>query len=287
MMNRLKEFRNFLLEDEKSKATIEKYTRDIHRFCIFINGEEISKTSVIEYKKYLQEQGFAVRSINSMLASVNSYLDFIGHQECKVKHLRTQNRVYCNEDRELTRNDYMKLLKAAEGNLRLQLILQTICGTGIRISELQYFTVEAVHEGEINVTCKNKIRTVIIPGKLRKMLLRYVRRNKIAEGYIFRTKIGKPMNRSCIWREMKRLCGKAGVLMSKVFPHNLRKLFAKTYYKVEKDIAKLADILGHSSINTTRIYIMTSGGEHRKQIEKLGLVVGDVRGKCAEIKITT
>lgn len=207
-----------------------------------------------------------------MLASVHSFLRYLGLDSCKVRSLRIQSEVFCDENREITKNDYLKLLRATEDNLRLRTIIQTICGTGIRVSELSYFTVESVNTGHIVVSCKNKIRNILIPKKLRKVLLQYAKKNNIHEGIIFRTRNGKPVNRSNIWRSMKKLCNRTNVKMSKVFPHNLRKLFAKTFYKTEKDIAKLADVLGHSSINTTRIYIMTSGSEHQKMIEKLGLI---------------
>lgn len=271
----INDFEKYLVIEEKSKATIEKYIRDVRKFACFADNQPITKEIVMAFKSDLIEHDFAIRSINSMLASVNSLLAFLGMDCCRVKNIRSQQKVYCDMDQELTKNDYYKLLKAAEDNPRLGMILQTICGTGIRISELSYFTVEAVKKGEITVSCKNKTRIILVPGKLRKMLLTFSKKNGIGKGIIFRTKNGKALDRSNIWREMKKLCGKAGVKMTKVFPHNLRKLFAKTFYNVEKDIAKLADILGHSSIDTTRIYIMTSGIEHMKKIERLGLVVGD------------
>ena len=192
--------------------------------------------------------------------------------DCKVKNLRCQRRTYCSEEKELTKAEYLRLLEAAKKNKRLHLILQTICGTGIRISELKYFTVEAVRKGEIVVRCKSKIRTILIPSKLKKLLINYTKQQKIKSGAIFVSRNGNPLDRSNIWTQMKRLCEKAKVNPSKVFPHNLRKLFARTFYSIEKDIAKLADILGHGSIETTRIYIMTTGHEHRRKIEKLGLV---------------
>lgn len=208
-----------------------------------------------------------------MLASLNSLLDFLEWTDCKVKTLRCQRQTYCSEDKELSEAEYMRLLEASKHQEQLNLVIQTICGTGIRVSELRYFTVEAVSRGEITVQCKSKTRTILVPGKLKKLLLNYARRCGIYDGVIFITKHGKPMDRSNIWAQMKRLCTAAGVNPSKVFPHNLRKLFARTFYGIEKDIAKLADILGHSSINTTRIYIMTTGTEHRRKIERLGLVV--------------
>ena len=208
-----------------------------------------------------------------MLASLNSLFNFLGWQDCKVRNIRQQRQTYCAEDKELTKDEYMRLLKAAENQPQLCLIMKTICGTGIRVSELQYFTVEAVRRGEVTIRCKGKTRTVLLPNQLKKLLLQWARENKISEGAIFITRNGKPVNRSNIWAQMKKLCEKAGVKHTKVFPHNLRKLFARTFYGIEKDIAKLADILGHSSIDTTRIYIMTTGTEHRRKIERLGLVV--------------
>lgn len=208
-----------------------------------------------------------------MIASVNKFLELFGFHDCKVKSMKMQRQTYCNADKELTKEEYFRLLEAAKPQKKLHLILQTICGTGIRISELKCFTVEAIKYGEINVFCKAKTRTILIPGKLRKLLLAYCKKMHIHNGPIFLTKKGNVMDRSNIWQQMKRLCEAARVNPSKVFPHNLRKLFARTFYKHEKDIAKLADILGHGNIETTRIYIMTTGNEHRRKIEKLGLVI--------------
>lgn len=266
-------FANFLRNEEKSMATQEKYLRDVRGFCIYAANGAISKDTVIGWKKQLLQDGYAVRSINSMLASVNSLLSFLGWHDCKVKNIRTQRQTYCAEDKELTKAEYLRLLSASKKNEQLNLVLQTICGTGIRVSELQYFTVEAVRCGEITVNCKSKTRNILVPGKLKSMLLNYAKRHSITTGAIFVGKNGKPLDRSNIWRQMKQLCKDAGVKESKVFPHNLRKLFARTFYGIEKDIAKLADILGHSSINTTRIYIMSTGTEHRRKIERLGLVI--------------
>lgn len=262
-----------LRQEEKSEATVEKYLRDVGAFCRFVRNEEVTKAMVMAWKKELAEHGYAVRSVNSMLASVNSFLAFLGWQDCRVKSLRMQRQTYSSEERELTKAEYLRLLAAAQKKEQLNLALQTICGTGIRVSELKYFTVEAVRSGQIIVSCKNKTRTILVPGKLKKLLLNYAKQRNIRAGEIFLSQNGKPLDRSIIWRQMKRLCKSAGVKETKVFPHNLRKLFARTFYSIEKDIAKLADILGHSSINTTRIYIMTTGTEHRRKIERLGLVI--------------
>ena len=269
----IKEFANYLCREEKSSATQEKYLRDVRTFCAYADRNEITKELVVAWKKQLVESGYAVRSINSMLASVNSILDFLGLSNCKVKNIRTQRQTYCTEDKELTKAEYLRLLEVSGKNKQLHLVIQTICGTGIRVSELRYFTVEAVRCGEVTVDCKNKTRTILVPGKLRKLLLNYAKQKHITIGTIFVGRSGRPLDRSNIWRQMKQLCKAAGVKESKVFPHNLRKLFARTFYGIEKDIAKLADILGHSSINTTRIYIMTTCSEHRRKIDRLGLVV--------------
>ena len=266
-------FRRHLMEEEKSAATVEKYIRDVNGFLRFAGDQEVTKELALSYKNDLQERGYAVRSINSMLASVNSLMEFLKWTDCKVKALRCQRQTYCAAEKELTKAEYLRLLEASRNQEQLNLILQAICGTGIRVSELRYFTVEAVRRGEITVRCKSKTRTILVPGKLKKRLLNYAKDCGILSGPVFVTKGGKPMDRSNIWAQMKRLCVTAGVNPSKVFPHNLRKLFARTFYGIEKDIAKLADILGHSSINTTRIYIISTGTEHRRKIERLGLVV--------------
>lgn len=266
-------FQEYLVREEKSKATIEKYLRDANGLLKYAANREITKELAVAYKQELQKKGYAVRSINSMLASINSLFVFLNWGDCKVKALRCQRQTYCAEEKELTKAEYIRLLEASRHQEQLNLVIQTICSTGIRVSELKYFTVEAVSRGEITVRCKSKIRTILVPDRLRKLLLQYARKQKICRGSIFVTKKGKPLDRSSIWARMKRLCKIAGVDSAKVFPHNLRKLFARTFYAMEKDIAKLADILGHSSIDTTRIYIMSTGIEHRKKIEQLGLVV--------------
>lgn len=269
----VKEFENYLIKEEKSMATVEKYLRDVRAFFVFAREQEMSKKLTIEYKKHLESKQYAVRSINSMLASINSFLHFMNWDDCRVKAIKLQRQIYCAEDKELTKSEYLRLLKASDSQPKLKLIMQTICGTGIRVSELKYFTVEAVRSGEVNVYCKSKMRTILIPGKLKKRLLVYSKRNGIISGTIFIGRNGNPVDRSFIWRKMKKLCERAGVKASKVFPHNLRKLFARTFYQMEKDVAKLADILGHGSIETTRIYIMSTGVEHRRKVEKLGLII--------------
>ena len=269
----IKEFEQHLLKEEKSSITIEKYLRDVRCFCHFLGQTSITKEAVIQYKQTLITNGYAIRSVNSMLASINALLCFAGCSDCRVKSVKTQKEIYCAETKELSKAEYFRLLESAKKSPRLYYVIQTICATGIRISELAYFTVEAIKAGEVQVSCKNKIRTILLPGKLRKRLLGYAKQTGIHRGILFRTRNGNPVNRSNVWAEMKALCEKANVNPQKVFPHNLRKLFARTFYRIEKDIAKLADILGHGSIDTTRIYIMTTGTEHRKKIEKLGLVV--------------
>ena len=267
-------FENYLCSDEKSKHTIEKYVRDVSFFCEFVRGREISKTVVIEFKNLLVKK-YKIASANSMIAGVNAFLRYIGWVDCCVKQFKVQKKTFCAEEKELTKAEYIRLVNTAKqnGNERLNLILQTICATGIRVSELQFITVEAVNKGEAVVSCKNKTRTVFIIQELKKKLLNYIKKNGIKTGCVFITKSCKPMSRCNIWREMKTLCKQADVSPDKVFPHNLRHLFARTFYGIEKDIAKLADILGHSSINTTRIYIITTGVEHKRKMEKMRLII--------------
>ena len=269
------DFSAYLKSEEKSENTIEKYLRDVRAFSVYLNGDEITKEAVIAYKSKLLSMNYAVRSINSMLASVNGLFSFLGWADFKVKSIKLQRQIYCPEEKELTNAEYMRLVNTAKqkGNQRLNLLLQTICGPGIRVSELQYITVEAAKCGEAVVSLKGKTRSVFIVRELQKKLLRYAAEQKIISGAIFITRNGKPMSRTNIWREMKSLCEQAGVNTQKVFPHNLRHLFARVFYGIEKDIAKLADILGHSSINTTRIYIISTGNEHRQRLENMRLIL--------------
>ena len=270
----LKAFEESLYDDEKSKVTIEKYNRDIQRFVIYSGEKEIDKQLVLVYKAEL-EKTYAITSANSMLAAINALFRFAGWFELCVKQFKVQKAVYCPEEKELTKREYEALIHAAKENQneKMSLIIQTICSTGIRVSELSYITVDAVRKGEATVSCKGKTRKIFIVSALRKKLLRYANEQGMTKGMIFVTKTGKAMNRSNIWRGMKNLCGQAGVSQQKVFPHNLRHLFARTFYGLEKDIAKLADILGHSNINTTRIYIMTTCAEHQIRMERMRLVI--------------
>ncbi len=270
----LQNFMAYLREEERSDHTIEKYLHDVRCFLAFVNGEEINKERILEYKARLLER-YAVSSANSMLAALNAFLRFCGWQELCVKRFKMQREAYCSEEKELTRDEYIRLLDAAarRNNKRLNLIIQTICGTGIRVSELEYVTVEALEKGEATVSCKGKTRRVFIVSSLRKKLLRYVKEQGIRSGAVFVTRGGKPVSRHNIWKEMKALCKDANVSPSKVFPHNLRHLFARTFYGIEKDIAKLADILGHTSVDTTRIYIVTTGEEHRRKMEHMRLIL--------------
>ena len=270
----IEDFRKNLELQEKSTSTIEKYIRDVKAFSVYAENSAITKEKVIAYKKYLRNN-YAVRSVNSMLASINSLFNSLEWHDLKVKSLKLQQQVFCSEDMELTKAEYARLCKTAKRkkNKRLNLILQTICGTGIRVSELQYITVEAAKQGEAVVNCKAKTRSVFIVKELKQKLLRYAAEQNIKSGMIFVTRTGKLISRTNIWREMKALCVEANVNPEKVFPHNLRHLFARVFYGIEKDIAKLADILGHSSINTTRIYIISTGTEHRKRMENMHLII--------------
>lgn len=267
-------FKKYLLENEKAEATIEKYMRDIRCFAEYAAECVLDKALVLNYKGKL-EQKYAVRSANSMLAALNAFLRFVGWHDLCVKQFKVQKEAYCSEEKELTKAEYMALVRVAEQkkNERLSLVVQTICGTGIRVSELQCITVEAVRRGEAVVSCKGKTRKIFIVKALQKKLLRYAMEQEITTGVLFVTKSGKPLDRSNIWRQMKDLCEQAGVSPQKVFPQNLRHLFARTFYGIEKDIAKLADILGHSNINTTRIYIITTGAEHQRRMESMRLII--------------
>lgn len=262
-----------LKEEERSKNTMEKYRRDIVKFMAYSDGREVTKDLTVAYKEHIKER-YEPTSVNSMLAAVNSFFSFMGWNDCRVKRLRIQRKVFCNESRELSKAEYERLLKASSsaGQERINLIVQTICGTGIRVSELPFITVEAVGRGRAVVDCKGKVRLVFIPGKLQKLLVRYIHRQGIKSGSVFVTRTGKSVSRSSIWKDMKALCQAADVSPEKVFPHNLRHLFARTFYGIDKDISKLADVLGHTSIETTRGYILTSGAEHFRQMDRLGLV---------------
>ena len=272
----LERFGQELKEAEKSRATIDKYLRDAARFIGFVGeGKIVTKDIVIAYKEYLAEN-YAVTSANSMLAAVNSFLRVIRCEDCAVKFFKVQSTAFRAKERELTREEYIRLVEAAKkkGKKCLSLIMQTICATGIRISELRFITVEALHVRKATVSLKGKTRIVILPVELCMELKRYIREKNITSGSIFVTRTGKPIDRSNILHGMKALCEAAKVLKSKVSPHNLRHLFALTYYKVERDICHLADLLGHSNINTTRIYTMVSCEEQEQQIDCLGLFIG-------------
>ncbi len=268
------QFRQYLYEDEKSPVTVEKYMRDIYAFSRFIGTAEITKSDVLAYKEKLGGE-YAVASANSMIAAVNQFFRFCGWHDLCIKQFRVQKKAFCPAERELTRAEYLRLVNTAKAkhNERLSLLIETICATGIRIGELPFITAEAAKNGQAIVSCKGKTRTVFIVSSLQKKLLKYTKEHGILSGAVFITRTGKPMSRCNIWKEMKSLCKEAGVIPGKVFPHNLRHLFARTFYGLEKDIAKLADILGHTNINTTRIYIVTTGAEHRRKMENMRLVI--------------
>ncbi len=269
----IRNFENYLINEEKASATLEKYLRDIKAFLAWCSGNEINKRKVLDYKEYLIGK-FAPTSVNSVLSSLNSFFEFNNWHDMKVKMLKIQKQIFSKKEKELSKEEYKRLLDAAKSknNERLYLLMQTICSSGIRVSELQYITVESVKLRKANINCKGKIRVVILPKELCRMLAEYAKSKKITSGSVFVTKTGKPLDRSTIWKMMKALCESAGVSKDKVFPHNLRHLFARTFYSLQKDIVRLADVLGHSSVNTTRIYTMETGEIHRKQIQKLGLL---------------
>lgn len=271
-MNTIEAFKTYLIEDEKSELTKEKYIRDVQRFLAWLGDGALTKSRVLDYKSELMA-GYAVASVNSILSSLNCYFEYIGRSDCRVKTLKQQRQAFASEEKELTKAEYERLLKAAERKPRLCLLMQTICSTGIRVSEHRFITVEAAKLGYAEVRLKGKHRIVFLPSKLCRALLRYARSRNITNGSIFVTATGRALDRCNIWAEMKKLCDTAMVRREKVFPHNLRHLFARIYYGLEKDIVRLADILGHSSINTTRIYTMESGSTHRRQIERMELLL--------------
>lgn len=264
----------WLRQEERSAATVEKYLRDARRFAAWLNGRAVTKEAVAEWKGNLLALRYAPTSVNAVLASLNGLFRFLGWEDCRARFLKVQRRLFRPAERELTRQDYDALIAQAlrEDRTRLALLIETICATGIRVSEVKYITLEAARMGRAEITLKGKIRTILIPGKLCRKLEKYAKKQKIASGELFLTRNGKSLSRRQIWAEMKALCKKAGVEPSKVFPHNLRHLFATLFYQACKDIVRLADVLGHSSIETTRIYLLTSGEEHRRQLERLQLV---------------
>lgn len=270
----INQYKDYLYQEEKSINTIKKYIHDLNALCSFLKGKSITKDALLKWKEYLLTV-FAPSSVNSMLAAINNFLDWIGEPQYKVKLLRIQKKLFTDAEKELTKQEYIKLVETAEKekNERLSLVMQTICATGIRVSELRYITVEAARKGSIKVNSKGKIRVIFLPNKLCDLLIKYCKKKGRKTGIIFCTKNGKPLDRSNIWKDMKLLCKKAKIESEKVFPHNLRHLFARTYYKKEKDLSRLADLLGHTSVNTTKIYTMESGIEHVKQINHLKLLL--------------
>lgn len=267
-------FAAHLRREERAKGTLEKYLRDVKALGRWLAGRPVSKDSLSAWKAQLLQDGYAPATVNSMLAAVNAFLASMGWTDCRVKFLKIQRRLFRENRRELTRAEYARLLDAArqQGRERLALLMETLCATGIRVSELRSITLEAVRLGRAEIALKGKLRTILLPGKLCRKLQKYARKQNIASGQVFRTKSGRPLSRRQVWGEMKRLCPLAEVEPSKVFPHNLRHLFATIFYQSCKDIARLADVLGHSSIETTRVYLLTTGREHRRALDRLGLV---------------
>lgn len=273
-LTKVEKFAAYLYEEERSKNTVTKYLRDLRAFFLYLKGGEVCKEAVLGWKGTLVAD-YAPASVNSMLAAVNSFFDWLEQPQLKVKPLKIQRMIYAKPEKELSHAEYDRLVAEAEHrcNRRLSLLLQTICSTGIRISELRFITVTAIKTGRTEVGCKGKNRVVFLPNSLCKALGQYCRDEKLESGPIFRSKSGKPLDRSNIWRDMKTLCESAGVAPDKVFPHNLRHLFARTYYSLERDLSRLADLLGHSNVTTTRIYTRESGTKHIQQLERMGLVL--------------
>ena len=271
----IQSYENHLRQEEKASGTSEKYLRDVKRFGAWLDGRTVTKEAAAGWREHLAAQGYSPATVNSMLAALNCLFRFLAWEECRVKFLKIQRRMFREPDRELTRPEYDRLLAAAQaaGLERLALLMETICATGVRVSEVKYFTVESARRGRAEIRLKGKIRTILLPNKLCRKLLKHAKKQKTVSGEIFLTRNGTSLSRRQIWAELKQLCRRAGVSPSKVFPHNLRHLFATTFYKACKDIVRLADVLGHSSIETTRLYLVTTGTEHIRLLEKLGLVL--------------
>ena len=267
-------YAKYLYEQERAESTIRKYRHDLTALLAYLDTAPLTKAELIGWKEHLLQR-HAPSSVNSMLAAVNSFFSFMGWPELKLRPLKIQKALFCDEQRELTRSEYIRLVQAAsqQGNERLSLVLQTICSTGIRVSELRFITAEAVASARVEIVNKGKLRTIFLSDKLRRLLKKYLQKEQRTAGAVFVTSSGRPLDRSNIWRDMKALCQEAGVDPGKVFPHNLRHLFARTYYTLERDLSRLADILGHSSINTTRIYTVESGLIHARQIDRMGLII--------------
>ncbi|MEY8232635.1 tyrosine-type recombinase/integrase [Oscillospiraceae bacterium 50-16] len=274
IVEQLERFRRYLQSEEREPGTIEKYLREVRSFLTWAEEREVNKDLTTAWKERLKSQRFQPETVNAKLSALNKFLRFLGREDCRLRYLKIQRKLFRRSDRELTKEDYTRLWNTAngQGKHRLALLMETICATGIRVSEVQYITVEAVQSGRTDISLKGKIRTILLPGKLCRKLQKYAKKQKIVSGEIFLTRNGRGLSRRQIWAEMKALCKAAGVAASKVFPHNLRHLFARTFYKVYKDVARLADVLGHSSIETTRIYLISTGIEHARQLERLGLI---------------
>lgn len=272
---RMNEFYNYLKLEEKEQSTIEKYLSELQSFILWLGKRSITKDVIFEWKEHLCQSDYQANTVNAKLSVLNKFIYFLGVPEYKLKYLKIQKKLFCSTEKELNKEEYRRLLKTAEeqGKIRLSLIIETICATGIRVSEVKYITVKAIQTGRADISLKGKVRTILLPNKLCRKLIKYAKKQNITSGEIFLTRNKKGISRRQIWAEMKALCEKANVASSKVFPHNLRHLFARTFYCACKDISKLADVLGHSNINTTRIYLISTGIEHTKQMEKLGLVL--------------
>ena len=268
------QFETYLRHDEREESTIEAYLRSLTRFAEWADGRTITKELAMDWKTALAEAGYRPISVNAMLAAVNKFFTCMGREDCKVKYLKLQRQMFRKSEKDLSKEEYQRLVQAAheKGDLRMELILETICATGIRVGELKYITVEAIRAGVAEIALKGKIRTILLPHRLCRKLQKYAKQQKIASGKIFLTQDGLPVSRQSIWTRMKALCEAAGVERSKVFPHNLRSLFARSFYGSCHDVVRLADVLGHSSIETTRIYLMSTGKEYLRQLDKLGLV---------------
>ena len=274
MLREIEMYGRYLKSEERGKSTVEKYLREIRRFADWLQERPLTKEETAGWKEHQLSSGYQPVSINCMCSALNGFLTFLGREDCRVRYLRIQRRLFRSRERELNREEYLRLLDAAQkkGRGQLKLLMETICAAGIRVSEVRYITMEAARMGRAEIFLKGKVRVILLPGKLCRKLLKYAKKKKISSGEIFLTRTGKGISRGEIWAAMKSLCNAAGVERTKVFPHNLRHLFARSFYQACRDVVKLADVLGHSSIETTRIYLISTEAEHSRQIERLNLV---------------
>ena len=271
----VRRFASGLRAGERSEETVARYTRALRQYAAWLDGAPANRENALAWRESLSASGRSAAGINVDVAAINSFFSLEGADSERIRPLRVQRRLFRPAERELTRGEYARLVAAARevGRERTELLLEAMCSTGVRVGEVRCLTVEAARAGRAEIRLKGKVRVVLLPRSLCRKLLDWAKKTGRRAGALFVTRSGRPMCRGQIWAEMKSLCAGAGVEPSKVFPHNLRHLFARAFYRVSRDIARLADVLGHSSIETTRIYLLTTSAEHEKTLERMGLII--------------